>query len=129
LGISKVTEQLQEDNLSLMDIPTIVDRLIVHIFEYYEDEALTPVPASTIYNTRDPATYDTLRFDYEQRKYPLTVYLRNRPLPSRHLILAESMPRQQCLSLPIQKPNSFSINLALNPDKAAELQRCIAEFL
>ena len=35
------------------------------------------------------------------------------------------MSRQQCLSLPIQKSNSFSINLALNPDRAAELQRCI----
>jgi hypothetical protein len=55
----------------------------------------------------------------------MTLYLRNRPLPSRHLILAESMSRQQCFSLPIQKTNSFSIDLALNPDKAAELQRCI----
>jgi len=125
LWILKVTEQIQEDNLSLMDIPTVVDKVIVHILDYYEDEALMPVPASIIYNTRDPTTYETLRFDYEQRKYPMTLNLRNRPLPSRHLLLAESMSRQQCLSLPFKNNNSFSINISLNPTKAAELQRCI----
>jgi hypothetical protein len=52
LWILKVTEQIQEDNLSLMDIPTVVDKVIVHILDYYEDEALMPVPASIIYNTR-----------------------------------------------------------------------------
>ena len=64
----KVTEQIQEDILSLMDIPTLVDKVIVHILDYYEDEALMPVPASIIYNTRDPTTYDTLRFDLRTTK-------------------------------------------------------------
>ena len=124
LWMLTVSEQLEESSSDIFE-PTVVDLVIFHILNYFDDEPLMPVPCSTIYNTRDPSTYDTLRFDYEQRKYPMSTYLRNRHLPTRHILLSQSLSKQQCRSLPVLKENVYCFNSTLNPDKLAEQQRWI----
>ena len=128
LWILYVSEKLEEDSL-LLDIPTSIDSNIAHILQYYNDNPFMSVPSSTIYNTRDPITYDTLRLDFNERKYKMTTYLSKRQFPSFHILLSQSLSQQQCHGIPVLQLYPLNINSSLSKFKAAERQRFIGPIL
>ena len=129
MWIFEVFEQLERDS-SLTDEPSYIDVLIYHILKYFDDEPLMSFPSSTIYNTQDPLTYDTLCFDYEPRKYSMTGYLRTKKFPTRLCLLSQSMSQQLNNGIPLpNNNNSLNFNLLLTIEDAVERQRIIGPIL